>query len=147
MRALRVDRLTLAALGATLQIHQDIERARHEIPVLRLLEISLDHLRRRAGYLVERIGAIDGIAEVRVVSSQAFIGGGSVPTHGIVSIAIQITGEEISAGELAVRLRTGARCVVARVQDNAVCCDLRTVFDDEDERLIEAIGEAIGARA
>jgi len=147
MRALRVDKLTLASLGATLRIHQDIARARHEIPVLCLLEVSLDHLRSRAGHLVEQIGAIDGIADVRVVASHAFLGGGSVPTQGIESIALQITAEEVSAGELAARLRAGATCVVARVQDHAVCCDLRSVFDDEDARLVNALAEAIATPA
>ncbi len=139
MRALRVDKLTLASLGATLQIHQDVERARREIPVLRLLSASLDRLRSRAGYLVEQLGAIDGIADVQVGPSQAYLGGGSAPAHAIESIAIQIKAEEVGAGELAARLRTGEPSVVARVQSEALVCDLRSMFDDEDERLIEAM--------
>ncbi len=145
MRALRVDKLTLAALGATLQIHQDLEHARREIPVLRLLGVSLDHLRSRAGYLVEQLGAIDGIADVQVAPSQAFLGGGSVPAQTIESMALQITAEELSAPDLAARLRTGEPSVVARVQSEALVCDLRSMFDDEDERFVEAMRRALGA--
>lgn len=143
MRALRVDKLTLASLGATLQIHQDLERARREIPVLRLLSTSLDHLRSRAGYLVEQLGAIDGMADVQVAPSQAFLGGGSAPAQAIESIAIQIRAEELGAAALAARLRVGEPSVVARVQSDAVVCDLRSMFDDEDERFIEAIRSSL----
>lgn len=144
MRALRVDKLTLAALGATLQIHRDIEQARREIPVLRLLDVSMDHLRRRAGYLVEQLGAIDGIADVQVAPSRAFLGGGSAPAHAIESMAIRIQAEELGAAALAARLRVGEPSVVARVQSDALVCDLRSMFDDEDERFVEAIRSALG---
>lgn len=143
MRALRVDKYTLAALGATLQIHQDFSRVQRELPVWRALGASLDHLRSRAGRLVEQLAAVGGVAEVQIVPSTAFLGGGSVPAQAIESIAVRITAEEVSAGELARRLRTGAAVVVARVHDDAVLCDLRSIFDDEDQRLVEAIREAL----
>ncbi|MCC6908704.1 MAG: L-seryl-tRNA(Sec) selenium transferase [Phycisphaerales bacterium] len=144
MRALRVDKLTLAALGATLQIHQDLERARREIPVLRLLEISTDHLRSRAGVLVEQLSAVDGVADVQVEPSQAFLGGGSMPAHAIESIAVHLRAEELSPREIAARLRLGEPAVVARVQSDALICDLRSMFDDDDERFIEAVRSALG---
>lgn len=147
MRALRVDKQTLAALAATLQIHQDLGRVQRELPVWRALSASLDHLRSRAGVLVEQLGVVDGIAEVHVVPSTAYLGGGSVPAQAIDSIAVQITPEDLSAGEVARRLRNGSNTVIARVHDEALWCDLRTVFDDEDERLVEAIREAIGPEA
>lgn len=143
MRAMRVDKLTLASLGATLQIHQDIERARREVPVLRMLGTSVDHLRSRAGYLVEQLGAVDGLADVQVAPSQAFMGGGSVPAQAIESIALRIIADEISAGELAARLRRGPVPVVGRVQADAVWFDLRSMFDDEDEPLVESIRMAL----
>ncbi len=144
MRALRVDKLTLAALGATLQIHQDFERARREIPVLRMLGVSIEHLRSRAGVLVEQLSAIDGIADVQVEPSQAFLGGGSVPAQAIESIALRIRAEECSAGQLATLLRTGEISVVARVQSDSLLCDLRSMFDDDDGRFIEAVRGALG---
>jgi len=147
MRALRVDRLTFAALGATLQIHQDFSRVQRELPVWRALGVSLDHLRSRAGVLVERLSAIDGVAEVQIVPSTAFLGGGSVPAQAIESVAVQITAEDLSADELARRLRTGSISVVARIHDEALLCDLRSMFDDEDERLFEGVRAAIGPPA
>ncbi|MCL4196355.1 MAG: L-seryl-tRNA(Sec) selenium transferase [Phycisphaerales bacterium] len=147
MRALRVDKYTLAALGATLQIHQDIVRVQRDLPVWRALGVSLDHLRARAGRLVEQLAAIDGVADVQIVPSTAYVGGGSVPAQAIESIAVQIAVEEVNPGELARRLRTGAITVVARIRDDALLCDLRSIFDDEDERFVEAIRAAIGPHA
>lgn len=147
MRALRVDKYTLAALGATLQIHQDPVRVQRDLPVWRAVGISLDHLRARAGRLVEQLAAIDGIADVQIVPSTAYLGGGSVPAQAIESIAVQITAEEHSAGELARRLRSGAIAVVARIHDETLLCDLRSMFDDEDGHLVEAIRAAIGPNA
>src|SRR5205085_7805713 len=78
MRALRLDKMTLAALEATLRLYLDEARALAEVPVLRLLGLSLDDLRRRAAVLAGRLNELPGLA-TRSREDVAYVGGGSLP--------------------------------------------------------------------
>ncbi len=79
---------------------------------------------------------------VSIVSSQAYMGGGSTPAEEIESIAIQLAPTQLNVDELARRLRTAPRGVVARIQDGAIVLDLRTVASDDDEQLVATIIDA-----
>lgn len=142
-RALRVDKMTLAALQATLEIHQ-AGQAFTEIPVLRQLSLTADEIRIRADRLIERLHATanssrDVFALHRVESAP---GGGALAGQTIASwaIAISIPNPE----QLAQRLRIGTPAVMTRVQEGRNLIDLRTVLDEDEESLISRILDSVG---
>lgn len=141
-RSYRVDKLTLAALEATLALYRDPARAMGEIPVLAMLGASTDQLRRRARRLVDMLGPFAGFAQV--VDSEASVGGGAFPTAKIPSVAVAIARD---ATVLESALRLGERAVIARVADGKVLLDLRTVLPHDDDALATALVAALHPRS
>jgi L-seryl-tRNA(Ser) seleniumtransferase len=140
-RALRVDKLTLAALQATLEIHR-AGRAFEEIPVLRQLSLAADEIHTRAEQLVERLRthlASSEAVSVEPVSSAP--GGGALPELSIPSWAIAISCK--SADHAAKQLRMGKPAVFCRVQDGRILIDLRTVDPADDKSLLGRILECM----
>ena len=140
-RALRVDKLTLAALQATLEIHR-AGRAFEEIPVLRQLSRSADEIRARAEKIVERLRT--HVTATNTIDLEAVLsapGGGALPELSIPSWAIAISCG--SAHHLAKQLRTGKPAVFSRVQDGRVMIDLRTVQPEDDQQLLGQILECV----
>ncbi len=131
-RAVRVDKLAVAALEATLRLYRDGREA--EVPAVRLLAASRAQLRPRAERLRELVG---GDAEVVEVTSQP--GGGSLPGAEPPSLAVALGGD---AAALAAALRTGEPPVVARVHGERLHLDVRTIFDDELPALAAAVDAA-----
>ncbi|HLY01905.1 MAG TPA: L-seryl-tRNA(Sec) selenium transferase [Candidatus Cybelea sp.] len=130
LRALRVGKLTLAALGATLRCHRD-RISRERLPLYRMLAATLDGLRERAkAYINEVPGAA-------ACESDAYVGGGALPQARIPSIAIAIPSEKPQA--LAAALRTGDPAIVARIESGRVLLDLRTVAPEEDRIVISSL--------
>lgn len=136
MRALRVDKLTLAALGATLQAYRDGTIAK-SLPLYRMLSWSLEELRARAARYTA------AMADASAVESEAFAGGGTLPQQRIASIAIAIAGR--NAPNLAARLRSADPPVVARIEEDRVLLDLRTIRREEDDAVITALIAATGS--
>jgi L-seryl-tRNA(Ser) seleniumtransferase len=136
MRAVRLDKMTLAALEATLRIYVRTELAEVEVPVLRQLRVSIDELHHRA----QAIAALLPGASVR--EDTTYVGGGSLPdqTFPTVVVAISPAG---GADALAQRLRTGKPAVVGRVQAGQVLLDLRSVFAEQDHELVAAVRSAL----
>ncbi len=147
MRAFRVDKMTLAALEATLRLALDPARAAGRIPLWAFLTAPIASLRERAARLADSIRAELGLA-AEAAESTAFLGGGSVPAEAIPSAAVRIGSPfppRIGAeGDLARTLRLGDPAVVGRVQGGALLLDLRAVAQDDDPRLLEAIRRACG---
>jgi L-seryl-tRNA(Ser) seleniumtransferase len=136
-RSYRVDKLTLAALEATLSLYRDPARALREVPALAQLTCDLTALRDRAERVRARLDAAEGI---EIIESEASVGGGAFPTARIPSIALAITGH---ADAIEARLRSGEPAVVARVADRRVIIDLRTIFPLEDDDLVAALRAAL----
>jgi L-seryl-tRNA(Ser) seleniumtransferase len=145
MRAVRVDKLTLAALGVTLQIHRDPSRAVRDLPIYRALATSMDQLNTRAARLVERLDALDGVASARLHEATAYMGGGSTPALAVPSMAIELRTTSLSDEELARRLRAGDPPIVARRNAGALWLDLRTISPEHDDRVFAAIESALSA--
>jgi L-seryl-tRNA(Ser) seleniumtransferase len=131
-RAMRIDKLSLAALEATLRLYLDPERARREIPVLAMLELDADTLHARARRLAEGIGA-----RATVVPSIAKVGGGALPLLELEGPAVALEADTPPA-ELARALRSCEPPVLSRIHDGRVLLDPRTVQADELEALIAA---------
>jgi L-seryl-tRNA(Ser) seleniumtransferase len=135
-RSYRVDKLTLAALEATLGLYRDRAAALREIPSLRQITTPLEELRTRAGTIARALGE-----RVSIVESVASVGGGAFPTARIPSIAVAING---AADAVERRLRGGVPAVIGRIMESRVLIDLRTIFPDDDRQLIAAIETALG---
>jgi L-seryl-tRNA(Ser) seleniumtransferase len=131
-RALRIDKLTLAALEATLK--QRLSGRSDDIPVQRMLRIPVEEVRRRAALWSVKLED-RGVAS-RLIPGESAVGGGSVPGHGLPTILVALDGP---ASRLATALRRGETPVIARIENDACCLDPRTVLRGEDETLIDAV--------
>ena len=138
MRALRVGKLTLAALQATLKLYRDPAMAREQIPLLRMLHTTPENLQLRAERIVEQLKRNPLVREVHWTKSDATLGGGSLPTQNLPSIAIAVSPQEGSVDRLMENLRTGNPSVVGRIQEEALLLDLKTVHPNEDRLLVDA---------
>jgi len=130
LRALRVDKMTLAALAATLQLHRTAE-SRARIPLYRMLGTTLEELHGRAKVYVASMPRAD------VVESDAYAGGGALPRARIASLAISLAVKNPTA--FAASLRRENPAVVARIERDRVLFDLRTIAPEEDDSVIATI--------
>jgi L-seryl-tRNA(Ser) seleniumtransferase len=134
MRAFRVDKLTLAALEATAEIHLS-GTAERELPLMQMLSKSESDIHDDCNELLRSIQDLDlsvdkpNIEKLKVIETESQVGGGSVPGVGIASHAIRI--ETSRADDLAYQLRMGTPAVQARIADGAVLLDLRSVAENE----------------
>jgi len=131
-RALRVDKLTLAALEATLR--QRLTGHANEIPVERMLHSPVEDVRRRAAMWSVKL-AERGV-ETNLVEGSSAVGGGSLPEHAVATVLLAITGP---ASRWSTALRRGDPPVIARIEKDVCCLDPRTVLRGEDETLIDAV--------
>jgi L-seryl-tRNA(Ser) seleniumtransferase len=136
-RALRVDKLTYAALEATLLVY--VKHDHDAIPVLRMMRLSKDEIGKRAKTIAEKIRR-PGLS-VRVMAGESVIGGGAAPSAVLPTTLVAIASKTRSADELAARLRASAPPIIARVEDAQVLLDLRTVFPEQDETVAVALQE------
>ncbi|MDB5085887.1 MAG: L-seryl-tRNA(Sec) selenium transferase [Bacilli bacterium] len=143
-RALRIDKLTLAALEATLLLYQDEATALREIPALRMLTESVQSIKDRADSIVSRLAAVFGQqASLELMDSVAYVGGGSLPNDALPSCAIALRMNGISADKLEQRLREQLVPVLAIIRKEAVLFDIRTLFESDIEFFIESIISAV----
>lgn len=136
-RAVRADKLTLAALEATLRLYREPEKARQDIPVLRMLTKSLDEVRREGESLGKEIGS-----EASLVPGESEVGGGSFPGITLKTWLVQITSPH-SADDFAGRLRSGAPPVIARIAEGHVVLDPRTILPDQVAPTARALRSAL----
>lgn len=142
MRALRVDKLTYAALEATLRLYER-GSARTEVPVIRAIAATRDELRERAGRMVERIAEVQGLGAT-IEEGESVIGGGSAPEVRLPTSLVAVTSERISAAAIEERLRRHATPIIVRAERDRVLIDLRTVASAEESIITEALAEIFG---
>jgi L-seryl-tRNA(Ser) seleniumtransferase len=143
MRAFRLDKMTLAALEATLRLYLNEEGALAKVPVLRMLGTPLEELHTRAESMAGKLRAINGLGAVVVSQEEAFVGGGSLPDQALKSWVVALEVRNMSDAELARRLRSGSPAVMARVRTGQVVLDVRTVFPQQEPELVEAVRQAV----
>jgi L-seryl-tRNA(Ser) seleniumtransferase len=139
-RALRIDKLSLAALEATLRVYREPERARRELPVLAMLTVPAEELERRAESLCAALQA--GGIRAEGVQAVARVGGGALPLLELEGPAVAVDPSPLGADELARRLRAGEPPVIARIDRGAVLLDPRTMSDEEVPVASRAIAAA-----
>jgi L-seryl-tRNA(Ser) seleniumtransferase len=142
-RIVRVGKLTLVALEATLRLFLDEEKLLAQHPSIGMMREPVAAIARRARRLAGAIRARLAHAEVAVVAADSQLGSGSLPTHDLPSRAVAVTLPPLSADTLAERLRLSEPPVFARIQEGRVLLDLRTIAADELREVVEALG-AIG---
>jgi L-seryl-tRNA(Ser) seleniumtransferase len=135
-RALRVDKLTIAALETTISLY--LQGKLQAIPALRMIQLSREAIRARAARLAEKISARRQIS-ARVQDGDSVVGGGSTPAQSLPTALLAVTHSRHSAQELEELLRQNSPPVIARVEQDTLLLDLRTVFEDQDEELLQAL--------
>ncbi|MBI1913896.1 MAG: L-seryl-tRNA(Sec) selenium transferase [Planctomycetes bacterium] len=141
MRTYRLDKMTLAALEATLRLYLNEERALREVPALRMLSTAADQLRPRAEALAERLRQVPGVS-VRVADDVAYVGGGSLPDQAMPTVVLEVEATGLSDDEFARRLRSQTPALMGRLRDGKLVLDLRTVFPEQEPQLVDAIRQA-----
>ena len=134
-RALRVDKLTYAALEGTLLSY--VKRDHDAIPTLRMMRLTKEEIGRRAESLTARVHS--SRLNIDVTDGESVIGGGAAPSSVLPTRLISLSCNGLSADELAARLRASDPPIIARVEQGRVLLDLRTVFADQDEVIATAL--------
>jgi len=137
-RALRVDKTTIAGIQANL-LHYVKDEAVSKIPIWRMISLSQDELSARAKKLVEALGPAGAGCELR--PGRSMIGGGSLPEESLPTTLVALPGTDSTA--LAQSLRTGQPAIVARIQDERVVLDLRTVLPSQEEALVARLRQLL----
>jgi L-seryl-tRNA(Ser) seleniumtransferase len=136
-RAVRIDKLSLAALEATLRLYRDPRRAVREVPVLRMLAAGDAGLRRRAEAMA---GAVPG---ARVIDASAKVGGGALPLLELEGPVCAVDPAPLALDELARRLRVGEPPVIGRAREGWLLLDPRTLGDAEADAAAIAVERAL----
>jgi L-seryl-tRNA(Ser) seleniumtransferase len=137
-RAMRVDKLTLSALEATLRLYLEPERALKEIPVLAMLTASQSEIEERARSVSHTLG--QGGVETDVTPSSASVGGGAFPTIEMPSAGVVVAGPTVETEE---KLRRAEPSVIGRIVDGRLLLDFRSVLPREDPTLCRAVLKAL----
>lgn len=138
-RALRVDKLTICALEATLRMYLDEERAIKNIPTLKMLTYTIDELEAKGNVLLGKIKALNIDADIILEDGFSQVGGGSMPLETIKSKVICITPNNMNVSTLEKKLRLSDAHIIARVYDNKYVLDVRTIFEDEFDVIVEEL--------
>jgi L-seryl-tRNA(Ser) seleniumtransferase len=133
-RALRVDKLTYAALEATLLAY--VKGGHDAIPALRMMRLSKEEIGKRAEAVAKSLQSFR--LSVEVLDGESLIGGGAAPSAVLPTRLLVITCEGMSADELLASLRASDPSIIARVEEGRVLLDLRTVFPEQDEEVVQA---------
>jgi L-seryl-tRNA(Ser) seleniumtransferase len=142
MRAFRLDKMTLASLEATFSLYLNEERACQEVPVLRMLAVPLEELHRRAEGLALKLRQIESLQRVDVIEDTAYVGGGSLPDQAMKTVVVAVQCADVDDAEFAERLRAGTPAVVGRLQQGSILLDLRTIFPDQEQSLVQCVRTA-----
>jgi len=146
-RAVRLDKMTLAALEVTLRLYLDEEKLLAEVPTLRMLTMTAEAALQQAESLAERIKASlpAGAADVAVAADVSRAGGGALPMADIPTSVVTIMPHTVGVVRLEESLRTGEPCIVARIKDDRLQLDPRTLTLAEQAEVVSALARVIPA--
>jgi L-seryl-tRNA(Ser) seleniumtransferase len=145
MRALRIDKLTLSAFEAVLMHYLDEEKAKKEIPTIKMLLQDVGEIKDRAKRIALRLRREikEDIADIEVVADSSQSGGGALPEIEFKTYVVAIKPKKLSVNKLEERLRHGNPPIIARIKEDALIIDARTVRDKEIEALVKGISGAL----
>jgi L-seryl-tRNA(Ser) seleniumtransferase len=143
-RALRIDKLTLAALEATLRLYLDPDKALARVPTLKMLSLPASELQQRCAALMPKLRAsIGDVADCTIIESTATVGGGALPLAELPGWVIALAPKRMSVNNLITRLRGCEPPVVGRVQDDRFLIDPRTLINDDETLLLQALQQSL----
>jgi L-seryl-tRNA(Ser) seleniumtransferase len=145
-RIVRVDKLALAALEATLTLFLDEAWALSEVPTLRMLCREAAEIEAQARRIAAAIASAESDVETEVIDGFSQMGSGSLPTQNLPTHVVAVASRRLDAGEIARRLRRHATPVFARVHDGRVLADPRTLLEGDEEILVAAFCAALDIR-
>jgi L-seryl-tRNA(Ser) seleniumtransferase len=141
-RAVRVDKLTLAALEATLRLYRDEDTAIKAIPTLRMIATDLKTLEGQAQDLLERLTAeVPAQIKVEVVDGSSMVGGGALPVQTLLTKLVALSSEELSASRLEAYFREYEPPIIGRVESERFLLDVRTLQPGEEEIIVAAAAQ------
>ncbi len=139
LRALRVDKFTLAALECTIRMYFDEEKAKKHIPTIRMITLTPEELFERAEVLKEKIDGRDTRINVYIEDGKSTVGGGSMPGEEFDSKVIVLTGDGLTADKIEETLRLSSSHIIGRIKDDKYMLDLRTLNNKDFDRIAEEI--------
>ncbi|MBI5187657.1 MAG: L-seryl-tRNA(Sec) selenium transferase [Nitrospirae bacterium] len=142
-RALRIDKLTLAAFEATLMEYLDEDKAKEDIPTLKMLFQRHAEIRERAEKITMLLKEFLRDARIEVIQDSSRAGGGSLPEMDFPTYVVSIKPDTLSVNELEWRLRHGNPPIIARIKEDSLMVDVRTVRDSEIDSLVNGIRTAL----
>ena len=138
-RALRVDKMTLASLEATLKLYLDEKEALEHIPTLHMISLSKERLFGKADVLKTKLSSLN--FDIKIEEDKAEVGGGSYPASYLESVAVKLTHRKLHATEIERKLLEAEIPIITRIKDNSIILDMRTLrtreFDIVKQALIE----------
>ncbi|QJS95887.1 L-seryl-tRNA(Sec) selenium transferase [Dolosigranulum pigrum] len=143
LRALRVDKMTLAGLEATLQAYLKPEQAMKDIPLLQMLGQSEEKLARKAQTLADDIRALDKGYQVNIIEGQSQVGGGAFPEARLATHLVEISHPDYSESTLEQKLRQAEFPIIARTSDGKVQFDVRTLLEADSGKICQVLVEMI----
>lgn len=146
-RAMRIDKLTLAGFEATLMEYIDEEKAVENIPTLRMLLQKPEEIKERANKIAKRLKKEMKEVHINVMGDSSRAGGGALPEVDLPTYVVSIKSDEISVNELEERLRKGNPPIIARIKEDSLIIDARTVRDADFEGLVKGIRSALSEHA
>ena len=146
-RAMRIDKLTLAGFEATLMEYIDEEKAVENIPTLRMLLQKPEEIKERANKIAKRLKKEMKDVHINVMGDSSRAGGGALPEVDLPTYVVSIKSDEISVNELEERLRKGNPPIIARIKEDSLIIDARTVRDADFEGLVKGIRSALSEHA
>lgn len=142
-RAMRIDKLTLAGFEATLMEYIDEEKAVENIPTLRMLLQKPEEIKERANKIAKRLKKEMKEVHINVMGDSSRAGGGALPEVDLPTYVVSIKSDEISVNELEERLRKGNPPIIARIKEDSLIIDARTVRDRDLSGLVKGIRSAL----
>lgn len=140
-RALRIDKMTIAALEATLRMYLDEEEAIKNIPTLRMITCSLEELARKADILLNKIRSLDIDADVQKEKNVSQVGGGSMPLEKLDTYTVTIKPNKLSVSYLERSLRNSKSHIIGRINEDKYILDVRTIEEEEFDSIIKELKE------
>nr|WP_320115378.1 L-seryl-tRNA(Sec) selenium transferase [uncultured Desulfuromonas sp.] len=146
-RALRIDKLTLAALETTLSHYLDRQQAIDKVPVLRMLNMKAEHLKTRSENFIAQLSErLADNVRVELIEEPSCVGGGALPTTELAGWAVALTFTDTSVDQCATILRQAEIPVIARIQEDRLILNLRTVLPAQEALLLDALTAACGPK-
>jgi len=142
-RTVRIDKLCLAALEATLRLYREPQRALEEIPILRMLRTPAEAVGTRAARLADALSTERDALEIAVEDDTSEVGGGALPLQVLPTRVLALRPRRGGVTEIEVQLRLGKPPVLVRIKDDRILVDLRTVPEAADATLLDALRAAL----